>query len=167
MLNLKQLSKESIPSALVKAKHYRLLNEPWQAESICRDILEVEPDNQKAILYLILAITDQFSARKSAHSNEAKKMCKLLSEEYQQNYYRGIIEERLGKAATRRNIPRAKYIAYEFYRNAMSYYEAAEKIQPENNQDAILRWNACIRAIDEFGLCAAPEDDRTVAFLDV
>lgn len=167
MLEIKHLSKDSIPSALVKAKHYRLLNEPWQAESICRDILEVEPGQQKALLYLILAITDQFSPESSLKSTEAKQLCDLLEDKYEQKYYRGIIEERLGKAATRRRIPRAQYIAYEFYRNAMEYYSEAEKIRPESNQDVVLRWNACIRAIKEFKLAPAPGEDRMQAFLDV
>ena len=61
MLEPKPISKDSIPKALERAEHYRLLNEPWQAESICRDILIVEPDNHDAVLNLLLAITDQFS----------------------------------------------------------------------------------------------------------
>ena len=46
MFELKPLSPDSIPNALEKAKHYRLLNEPWQAESIFRDILNIEPNHQ-------------------------------------------------------------------------------------------------------------------------
>ena len=45
---LKGLSKTAIPAALERAEKYRLLNEPVQAESICRDILATEPDNQHA-----------------------------------------------------------------------------------------------------------------------
>ena len=57
MLQLKSLSEEFIPKALDKAEHYRLLNEPWQAESICRDILSISPNHQQAILQLILALS--------------------------------------------------------------------------------------------------------------
>ena len=32
-------------NAVAKAKQYRVLNQPAEAESICRDILEVEPEN--------------------------------------------------------------------------------------------------------------------------
>lgn len=52
--------KEGIPEALQKAERYRLLNEPRLAESICQDILDIEPDNRKAIITMLLAITDQF-----------------------------------------------------------------------------------------------------------
>ena len=167
MFQLKPLSKDSIPKALVKAKHYRLLNEPWQAESICRDVLSVDPDNQLAILYLILAISDQFALGKVSAAPEAKKLCTRLKVEYEQKYYRGIIEERSGKAVLKRITPRAKYIAYEYYRKAMDFYEEADKVHPEHNQDAILRWNACVRSIQEYKLEPATEEDGVQPFLDV
>ena len=167
MLQLKPLFKESIPKALIKAKHYRLLQDPWQAESICRDILKVEPNNQLAILYLILAITDQFSNEKSGSSHEAKDLCTQLTSEYEQSYYRGLIEERMGKSALARTSPRVKYIAYEHYRSAMSLYEIAEKIRPGDNQDAVLRWNACVRRIQEFNLKPSKDEPQIQPFLDV
>jgi len=167
MLQLKPLSKDAIPKALIRAKHYRLLNEPWQAQSICRDILKVDPDNKLALLYLILAITDEFGTEKSSSYSEAKNLCEQLSDEYERYYYRGLIEERSGKAILKRATPRVKYIAYEYYRLAMTFFEKAEKIQPKGNQDAILRWNACVRGIEEFKLKPSPDENRIQPFLDV
>ena len=168
MLQLKPLSKNSIPKALIRAKHYRLLNEPWQAESICRDILKVKPNHQRAILYLILAITDQFgNERGSSYSADAKELCAQLKSAYEQKYYRGIIAERLGKTSLSRNTPRVKYIAYEHYRTAMKFFEDAEKILPEGNQDAVLRWNACVRRIQEFNLKPSQDEHQIQPFLDV
>src|SRR3989454_3897227 len=60
MFELKPLSKEAIPAALQRAERYRLLNEPAEAESICLDILQIEPENQAASITLLLALTDQF-----------------------------------------------------------------------------------------------------------
>ena len=57
MSELKKLSKEAIPAALEKAERYRLLNEPGEAESICLDILAIDPENQRAIIMLLLALT--------------------------------------------------------------------------------------------------------------
>ena len=57
MYTLKTLAKAAIPGALEKAERYRLLNEPLEAESICRDVLAVEPDNQQASIILLLALT--------------------------------------------------------------------------------------------------------------
>ncbi len=166
MLQLKPLPKNSIPKALVRAKHYRLLNEPWQAESICRDILKVEPNHQRALLYLILAITDQFGNDKSS-SAEAIELCTHFISKFEQNYYRGIIAERLGKTTLLRNSPRVKYIAYEHYRTALKFFEEAEVIQPKGNHDAVLRWNACVRRIKEFKLTPSPDDHQVHPFLDV
>ena len=61
MFALKPISHESVTGALAKAERYRLLNEPGEAESICCDILEIEPRNQPALISLLLALTDQIS----------------------------------------------------------------------------------------------------------
>ena len=168
MLELKPVSKDLIPKALVKANHYRLLNDAWQAESICRDILQVDPNHQLVLLCLILAITDQFENEKGrTKSEEAKELCAQLNSKFEQKYYQGIISERLGITALFRNSPRVKYIAYEHLRAAMDFFEDAEKIQPKDNQDAVLRWNACIRRIKEFDLKRSPEDNSFQPFLDV
>ena len=60
MFQLKPLHKDAIPAALAKAERYRLLNEPGEAESICLDVLQVDPGSQDALVMLILALTDQF-----------------------------------------------------------------------------------------------------------
>jgi hypothetical protein len=60
MFELKRLSTSAIPSALVKAERYRLLNEPEEAQSICEDVLHADPANADAVRTLILALTDSF-----------------------------------------------------------------------------------------------------------
>src|SRR5271167_44639 len=60
MFDLKPISPEAVPVALAKAERYRLLNEPWQAESICRDVLRIEPEHDLALTMLLLSLTDQF-----------------------------------------------------------------------------------------------------------
>ena len=54
MFELKTLSPEAVPRSLAKAERYRLLNEPGEAQSICLDVLDTDPDNQEAIATLIL-----------------------------------------------------------------------------------------------------------------
>ncbi len=145
MFELKQISKESIPEALEKAERYRLLNEPWLAESICFDILEVDPENSKAIVILILAITDQFGTSEMVDVNDAKQLVPRLANEYQKLYYAGIICERQGKAILNLTKSHGGFIAYDWFRDAMDYYEKAEAIRPAGNDDTILRWNTCAR----------------------
>ena len=69
MFELRPISQDSLAGALAKAERYRLLNEPHEAESICRDILEVEPNNRQATISLILALTDQIPLEASAFSH--------------------------------------------------------------------------------------------------
>src|SRR5215475_4456093 len=93
---LKSISEHSIPEALAKVERYRLLNEPSLAESICLDILAIAPDNQQALIALLLARTDQFAAGVNARG--AQDVLSRLAGEYERAYYAGIIWERLGHA---------------------------------------------------------------------
>jgi len=146
MLELKTLSPEAVPRALAKAERYRLLNEPGEAESICLDALKVGPTNQEALTTLLLAITDQFDTD-ATRVNDAWKTVDRLSNEYERAYYSGVIHERRAKAFLRHAKPRGGPRAYEWLREAMAWYEKAERLRPPNNDDALLRWNACARLI--------------------
>jgi hypothetical protein len=167
MPELKPLSKESIPGALEKAKHYRLLNQPWQAESICRDILNTDPDNQTVIYTLTLAMTDQFEGRIKSTLSDTLEVAGKLTDTYQKEYAQGLIYERQAAAALKRQSPRSIYIAYDHIMRAMEHYERAEKHRPPANEESVLRWNACLRFIRQFKLKPSPEEKEAQPFLDV
>src|SRR5688572_26035493 len=98
MFDLKPLSRDAVPAALAKAERYRLLNEPGEAESICLDILQVEPGNEDAKVMLLLALTDQFLHDSSSRAvSRAGELAAGLSDEYERAYYAGIIRERVAK----------------------------------------------------------------------
>jgi tetratricopeptide (TPR) repeat protein len=152
MLELKQLSEDAIPAALEKALRYRLLNEPTEAESICHDVLSVDPDNQQALVILLLALTDRFSKGYAVGVAEAKEVLSRLHDAYERAYYAGIICERQAKTRLQQAHPGAGYDAYEFLTEAMGWFEKAETLRPPNNDDALLRWNTCARIIMGNGL---------------
>ncbi len=167
MKELKPLSKQALPGALEKARHYRLLNQPWQAESICRDILQADPGNQQVIYTMILSITDQFEGKVKKSLSKALKLVSDLNDEYQKEYITGLIYERQATAAFKRQTPRAGYIAYEYVNKAMDHYENAEKVRPESNDESILRWNACVRFLNQNEIKPAPDTEHIEPFLDV
>ncbi len=147
VFELKTLTKDALPAAIKKAEHYRTLHEPSPAESICLDVLEVDPENQQALVILLLALTDQF-----AHYTNAlfKKVCEILprlNDEYSRLYYEGIIWERRAKAQAARSTPGSSHKAYHGYCRAMELFEKASTIRPPENDDAILRWNNCARTL--------------------
>jgi hypothetical protein len=144
---LKTLSPEALPGALEKARLYRLLSEPGEAESICRDVLEVEPQNQDALVTLLLALTDQFDAEPASPAAAARSVVGRLQDAYAREYYSGIVCERRAKAQLRQGAPGSGSRAYEGLREAMECYERAEAIRPAGNDDALLRWNACARLL--------------------
>lgn len=156
---LKRLAKESIEPSLEKAEHYRLLNQPRLAESICLDILEIEPGNQKASVILLLALTDQFKQSSTRAAKQAIDLANGLNDEYSKVYYSGIVHERQGAAALNSNSPGAHFDAYEWYLEAMDFYEKANEINHGENDDPILRWNTCARIIMDYHLRERPNEE--------
>lgn len=147
MLELKPIHEEAVPAALEKAVRYRVLNEPLEAESICRDVLAVDPGNQEALATLLLALTDQFPRVLGQRFREARELARSLSSEYEREYYIGLIFERRAKCQHQKGTPGCGHLAYQGLRKAMEHYERAEAIRPPDNDDAVLRWNTCARII--------------------
>jgi hypothetical protein len=125
MPELKPLSKEAIPAALEKAERYRLLNEPAEAESICLDVLRADPENQKAIVTLLLAFTDRFTKGYGVSDTQAKELLARIQSEYERAYYAGIFAERRGKAKLIQGTPDCRFQAYDLFREAMNWFERA------------------------------------------
>lgn len=146
--SLKPISKEAIPRAIQKAERYRLINQSWAAESICRDILEVDPTNQQVLVMLVLALTDQLAEGHATAMKEVKEILPRITDTYQRFYYTGITSERSGQAYLHRGGMGSGSMAYDALRHAMTWYEKAEEIRPAGNDDAILRWNTCARLIN-------------------
>jgi hypothetical protein len=160
MSELKTLHKDAIHAALEKAARYRMLNEPAEAESICLDILAVDPENQQAIVTLLLALTDRFEKGYGVSETQAKELLARLKSAYDRTYYSGIVAERRAKVKLRQNTPDCRFQAYDLFRDAMSHFEKAEAIRPAGNDEALLRWNTCARIIERNKLVPRGEEER-------
>ena len=148
MFEVKKISPEATEAALEKAERYRLLNEPWEAESICLDVLETEPDHQRALVVYVLSLSDQLlRADGSPHAERrAKEALQRVQDEYTRTYYHAVVVERRAKAQLRQHrLP--GHIIYESLREAMDLYEKAEPLRPAGNEDCRLRYNACARLL--------------------
>lgn len=159
MFTLKPIAPESIPRALDKAERYRLLNEPHFAESICLDILAIEPGHQPALVVYLLALTDQFGENRDGCVARAQSVIGVLKGEYERAYYTGIIFERRGKARIGKGGLGSGHAAYELLHEAMHWYEKAQALHTAGNDDAILRHNTCVRLIQDYRL-EAPTHER-------
>ena len=164
MPDLKRISNEAIPRAVQKAERYRLLNQSWATESICLDILEVDPTNQSVLVMLLLAITDQFGAQSREQARRAREVLGRITDPYQKAYYGGIIDERLGHAHLAQGIMHAEAMAYESLKDAMDSFEKAERLRQPGNDDAILRWNTCLRTIQRLRLAEPAEGQYEPSF---
>jgi hypothetical protein len=147
MFALKPIHQDSVPGALAKAERYRLLHEPTEAESICLDILEIEPDNKQALVSLILALTDEIPHARHAFG-EALAAVQRLPSAYDRAYYAGICWERRAKGHHRRGGHGVQSHVYEWLVQALHLFAEAESLRAAGNDDAVLRWNACVRYLE-------------------
>jgi hypothetical protein len=144
-LKLKTISKSGIAEAVAKAELYRYLNEPEEAESICRDILVADPNHQLGLRMLGLAITDQFIGEGCDRYKEAAEIFQKLTDPYERLYYTGLLHERRVKAQL--SSGRAPHTLLPLIEQAMRCFAEAEKIRPVGNDDSVLRWNRCVRLL--------------------
>jgi hypothetical protein len=158
MFALKALSHESVPGALARVERYRLLNEPAQAESICSDILAIQPENQEALIGFVLSLSDQIPQDKRAFQNALAAAGKLNSE-YDRAYYTGLVWERRARALHHEGARGSQHSVYEWILKALHCFEEAERKRPPGNDDAVLRWNTCVRFLAQHpGLTARAEE---------
>ncbi len=163
MLTPKPIHRESIPRALAKAERYRLLNEPFQAESICRDVLAIDPANEEALICLILAITDMFTGTQ-ARADDARPFVQRLATEYDRLYYAGVVEERWARSLLASGFPPSA--VHDSLLLAMQRFEQAQPHAQPGNDDAILRWNACLRFMERNQIMEADPAEHDLASLD-
>jgi len=147
MFATKPISPESVAGALEKAMRYRLLNEPGEAASICRDILEIDPENRQASISLILALTDEIGQEPRAFAEALSTIAQLPSD-YDRAYYAGIAWERRAKARHLGGGQGARQYVYDWIVTALELFEEAERLRVAGNDEAVLRWNACVRFLE-------------------
>jgi len=148
MFTPKPISQPTIEAALAKAERYRMLNEPREAESISLDILATAPGDQRALVTLLLSITDQFKDDLLPNVRRAQALLDRLDGEYARYYYTGIITERWAKVLMANDVVCKDRRVHDQLKEAMDWYEKAEAVRPPDNDDSILRWNACARIVE-------------------
>lgn len=166
MFELKRLNPDGIERSLEKAHLYRLLNEPEEAESICLDVLAIAPGDQRALVTLLLALTDQFPHEPAEAVRRAQEVLPQLDSAYARVYYAGIIAERRANLYLAGRAAGAEAAAFDLYRQAMDHYEKAEPLAEPGNDDARLRWNTCARQITRHGLKPAPVETQEPLMLE-
>jgi hypothetical protein len=147
MFELKPLSPSAVPRAIAKAERYRLLNEPQEAASICHDILRTDPNNQEVLVMLLLATTDQFARGSDQHMFDAQRALEKVRGDYERAYYSGIVCERWVKAQLKDGGHVGSVSGW--FLEALDWYQKAQALSPPGNEDAVLRWNACVRYLEK------------------
>lgn len=167
MIELKPLKPEAFSAALEKAKRYRLLGEPDEAESICLDVLESKPGNQEALITLLLSLTDKFpQSGISPAFEQAQEIVPQLDSTYSKSYYHGVIFERRAKFHLKQGGPGSGTGAYHWFVKAMEAFGEALASDDPKKQEAVLRWNSCARILNNRPDVKAEDTDGAEPLLD-
>jgi hypothetical protein len=96
---------------------------------------------------LLLALSDQ-SGDGSGAAARAQQLAGQLQNEYERLYFSGLVAERRARAHLERG-GAATHGVYDWLMDALDYFERAEAVRPAGNDDAILRWNTCVRVLEK------------------
>ena len=158
MEQIKPIAAGDVEAALALAERCRATREPDVAESICLDVLEVEPGHQRAVVLLLLARTDQLESGLPHGVARAREALAWLDGDYDRAYYGGIICERQARAVLAHRGKRSGFVSYDWFQLAMEHYDDAAGLDPARPEPR-LRHNGCMRAIERHAHCeAAPSD---------
>ena len=132
--------------ALAKAELYRFLNEPEEAESICHDVLAVVPaPPARASAVGTWRSPINSPAPRRPHVERPKLHSRQLNDPYEHALLSRLLNERRAKAQLRAGRP--PHTLLPLLEEAMRCFAEAEKIRPAGNDEAILRWNRCVRLL--------------------
>jgi tetratricopeptide (TPR) repeat protein len=143
-IELKPLAEKNLDAAVALAKHYRDLNQPDDAESICRDVLAVSPEDVDARRTLGLALTDRFPTAWMTLFDEACAAFARLPSEFERVYYTAIAWERYAKAQLEAG---REHNAIHAFEEALGRFEQAERLAPKDDPAPVLHYNRCVRAL--------------------
>ncbi len=145
-MDYRLIHQDTIGAVLDKARQYRSLLEPELAISICLDVFAVDENNQDALVIYILAMTDLYNhANAKVCPQTINESIAKLTSEFERTYYTGITLERKARALLKNAMSRS--FAYNLFIQAIKIYDQAQQIAPKQRDDAILRYNACVRTI--------------------
>ena len=130
---IKRISTAGIAEAIAKAELYRSLNEPEEAESICRDILAIEPQHQLALRLLGLALTDQFTGHGSDRYREAEEI--FLSSRIRMSGF--TTPEFCTSGARKRNSKPANCLVH-FQRSSTMLYTLSQRLRKSVRQATMM-----------------------------
>jgi tetratricopeptide (TPR) repeat protein len=141
---LKPLLSRNYDAALALAAHYRDLNQPEAAESICRDVLAASPTNEDAWRLLGLSLTDRFSTEWATLFDEAQAAFGKLSRDYDRMYFTGLAWERYARAKLDAALLDDAIAAYD---EALRCFGQASELGPVEEPGPVLHYNRCVRAL--------------------
>ena len=126
-----------------------------------RTCLQADPSNADAVRTLILALTDSFQYHELGSVSRAQDLVATLPSEYERAYFAGLVAERRARALLVRGGPGRACPRAICCARRCAPSNAPNRVKPSDNDDALLRWNACARLFQRHPELVAADEERT------
>ncbi len=123
-------------------------------------MLEVDPDNERALELLILSRTDMLEHGLPGAVERAREALGRLRTAFDRAYFGGVICERQARYLLRQRGRRTGFVAYDWLRLAMEEYETAQR-EVQDRAEPVVRYNACVRLIERNPHCIPDPEEHS------
>lgn len=148
----------AVPAALRRALRHLLLQEPAEAEVLCREVLRFDPANPRAATLLIRSLARQIRGLRTPEVALALEALALLPSAEERSYHSGLICEAQGRAVLEQGGPASGFRAFDSLHEAMRWYARVLEAGSVRSGEAGVRWQACAFLIQRHRLVGETED---------
>jgi len=157
-MDFKILQAQEINAALAEAEDCWSGSQPEVAESICQDILEADPNHERALTLLFSSRVALLAKGLPKGVERAQELIPRFGSEFERAFFSGVLRESQARYLLQQRGRHSSFVAYSWFRHAMDDFEEAGRQDP-SRPESKLHWNACLRTLQANPQCApAPED---------
>lgn len=157
-MNLKTFKSDDVEAAMAAARTCWAELQIEDTESICQDVLSLDPTNQEAVELLFRSRVSLLSKGLPRGVERAQELVPQFDGDFEKAFFSGLLRENQARYLLDRRGRQASSVAYNWFRHAMDDFEEANR-QDSTRIEATLHWNACLRTLQANPHCAPnPEE---------
>ena len=157
-MDLKTLETSDLDAALIAAQASWSEHRAEETESICLDILDVSPQNARALELLLLSRIELLKKGLPQSVSRAQELIPRLESAFDRAFFSGMVRESQARYLLEKRSRETSHVAYSWFRHAMDDFEEAASADPSRIEPK-LQWNACLRTLKNNPQCTPPPEE--------
>ena len=157
-MDFKNLESADLDAALAAAQASWAELRAEETESICLDILELDPNHRSTLDLLLRCRIELLKKGLPQSVARAQELIPQLDSDFDQAFYSGMIREAQARYLLEKRGRATSGVAYSWFRHAMDDFAAASNLDA-GRVEPKLHWNACLRTLENNPQCVPPPED--------